>query len=108
MSATFTNPLLAGFSINFILRSSFKLKSGENPIVLKLSYLGERKEINTGLSVPTEHWVSGTGLVDHRYKAGKSINQQLYIIRQNVETTFLRMKEGLGDFRLSELVERMK
>lgn len=108
MSATFTNPLLAGFSINFILRSSFKLKSGENPIVLKLSYLGERKEINTGLSVSTEHWVSGTGLVDHRYKAGKSINQQLYVIRQNVETTFLRMKEGLGDFRLSELVERMK
>jgi len=108
MAASFTNPQLSGFSIHFILRSSFKLKTGENPIVLKLCYLGERKEINTGLSVAATHWISRAGLVDHRCKAANTIKQKLYSIRQNVETIFLRMKQDLGDFRLSELVERMK
>jgi hypothetical protein len=108
MSNSFTNPQLAGFSIHFILRSSFKLKTGENPIVLKLCYLGERKEINTGLSVAAAYWISRACLVDHRCKAANTINQKLYSIRQTVESIFLRMKQDLGDFRLSELVERMK
>ena len=41
------NPRLNGFSTSFILRSCYVLKNEEHPIVLKITYLGDRKEINT-------------------------------------------------------------
>ena len=103
-----SQPMLAGLAVNFILRSSFTMKNGEHPIVLKIRYLDERKEINTGLSVAAEYWLPRIGLVDHQLKTALSINQELYNIRQQVESLFIKMKQDLGDFRLSELVERLK
>ena len=108
MANQLANPLLAGCTISFILRTSSTLKNGEHPIVLKIVYLGERKEINTGLSIAASDWLSRQGLVDPKLKTATTINQELYTIRYQVETLFLKMKQDLGDFRLNELVERLK
>jgi hypothetical protein len=48
----FTNNNFKELSIRFNLRTAYKTKNGEHPIVVNLRYMGDRKEINTGLNVP--------------------------------------------------------
>ena len=108
MAKQISNPLLSGCKISFILRTSFRQKNGEHPIVLKITYLGDRKEINTGFSVNSTDWSAGAGMVDPKLKKSIAINKELFSIHHQVESLFLKMKEELGDFRLVELVERLK
>ena len=50
-------------SISFLLRRAYKYENGEVPVVVKIRYQGERKEINTGLSVLPKDWVQEEGCV---------------------------------------------
>lgn len=108
MANQISNPLLAGCKISFILRTSFTQKNGEHPIVLKITYLGERKEVTTGFSVNSTDWSASAGMVDPKLKKSVAINKELFAIHHRVESLFIKMKQELGDFRLSELLERLK
>jgi site-specific recombinase XerD len=46
--------------------------------------------------------------VEPGLKKAAAINKELYAIQHRVETLFLQMKQDLVDFRLSELLERLK
>lgn len=108
MAKSNSNPQLAGFNISFLIRSSYTNKNGESPIVIKLVYYGERKELNTGFSVKVKHWNSSTGFVKNNAATASTINKELVKLQYDVETTFTKMKEQLGDFRIGELIERLK
>ncbi|HLP37099.1 site-specific integrase [Lacibacter sp.] len=95
-------------SISFLLRNGYRLKNGEHPIVVKLVYLGERKEINTGLSISSNHWISGSGMVDSTSKNASFINKELAKLSIKVEEQFNSMKRILVDFTLDELIDRLK
>ena len=108
MSKTNANPQLAGFHTSFLLRSSYTNKNGESPIVIKLVYYGDRKELNTGFSIETKHWSSSVSLVKNTSPKSGTINKELMKLQYEVENLFMKMKEQLGDFRLDELIERLK
>lgn len=108
MAKAFLNPQLAGFNSSFLLRSSYTNKDGESAIVIKLVYLGDRKELNTGFSVEAKHWSSSVGLVKNNTPKAGTINKELVKLQYEVENLFTKMKEQLGDFRLDELIERLK
>ena len=46
----------------FFCRVTYKYKNGENPIVLRITYRRERRDIMTGLSCPASNWDSGNQL----------------------------------------------
>lgn len=108
MARAHSNQQLAGFNLSFLIRSSYRNKNGESPIVLKLVYYGDRKELNTGFSVEVKHWNSSAGFVNSSTVKASTINKELVKLQYDVEQTFIKMKEQLGDFRLDELVERLK
>ena len=102
------NPRLSGFSSSFILRTSYRLKNDEHPIVLKLTYMGDRKEINTGLSCLSQEWLAGKGMLNPMLKKASTINKELINVQIRFEELFIKMKQDLGDFTLDELIERAK
>ena len=108
MANKVNNPRLSGFSSSFILRTSYRLKNDEHPIVLKLTYMGDRKEINTGLSCPAAEWLAGKGMVNSKRKEAATINKELINIQIRFEELFMKMKMDLVDFTLDELIERAK
>jgi site-specific recombinase XerD len=108
MAKNARNPRLNGFSSSFILRTSYLLKNDEHPIVLKLTYLGDRKEINTGLSCLASEWLAGKGMVHSKRKEAATINKELINIQIRFEELFMKMKLDLVDFTLDELIERAK
>ena len=62
-------------NMSFVLRTSYKFSNGEHPIVLRLKYRGDKKDVNTGLTVLSENWIGGH--VVQRAKKAVIINQQL-------------------------------
>ena len=93
-------------NMSFVLRTSYKFSNGEHPIVLRLKYRGDKKDVNTGLTVLSENWIGGH--VVQRAKKAVVINQQLQEITHQCRTIFEKLKITYGDFTLNELVERLK
>ena len=95
-------------SISFLLRRAYKYKNGENPIVVAIRYQGERKEINTGLSVLPKNWDAKEALVKASDKMGMSTNKELSKIQMEIEERFITMRREVGDFSIDELVDFLK
>jgi len=95
-------------SIRFNLRAMYKTKNGERPIVVNLRYMGDRKEINTGLNVPEKHWDVDQGCVSASDKNGMVINRELMKIQNGIEERFRKMQTELGDITLNELADSLK
>ncbi|MCX6336687.1 MAG: site-specific integrase [Bacteroidetes bacterium] len=95
-------------SISYLLRKAYRLKNGECPIVVKIQYQGERKEINTGLSAKSLDWDAKEGCVSANNKKAMAINKDLARIQNDIDERFIEMRRTIGDFSLGELIERLK
>ena len=95
-------------SISFLLRRAYKYDNGEVPIVVKIRYQGERKEINTGLSVLPKDWLQEDGCVKASSRTGMAINKEIVKIQNEIEERFITMRRELGDFSINELVDFLK
>ncbi len=104
----FTNNNFKELSIRFNLRTTYKTKNGEHPIVVNLRYMGDRKEINTGLNVPKKYWDVDQGCVSASDKNGMVINRELMKIQNGIEERFRKMQTELGDITLNELADSLK
>lgn len=94
-------------NISFLLRTSYRFPNGEHPIVLRLKYRGAKKDVNTGLKVLPENWLSGAGCVIPKARKAVAINQQLHEISHRCKTVFEKLKTLYGDFSLNELIARL-
>lgn len=56
--ATLINSVLIDINISFICRNTHKYKNGENPIILRVIYRQQRRDIFTGLTCQKEDWIS--------------------------------------------------
>lgn len=108
MTQNFSTNRLSEISVSFILRTSYKNTNGECPIVVRLKYRGDKADVNTGLGVAKNFWISGNGVVSTKCKAGATINQELDRIRFKILQLFEQMQKNLGDFYLKELVNRLR
>ena len=95
-------------SISYLLRKAYRLKNGECPIVVKIQYQGERKEINTGLSAKALDWDAKEGCVSANNKKAMAINKDLARIQNDIDERVIEMRRTIGDFSLGELIERLK
>jgi len=77
---------------NFWCKSSRKFNNGESPIVFRVIYRAQRKDIFTGISCPPKYWLKEERAVKLRYPAADEINNQLRKILGNAENAFQRLK----------------
>lgn len=93
---------------NFQIRTSRPNLNGECPIVFRIIYRGQRKDVFTGLFCPAELWLKEECTVSRRYPASSTINHQMHKILANAEHHFNRLKFIGEEFTLDDLVNEMK
>lgn len=93
---------------NFLLRQNRVNKMGESPIVLRIIFRGERRDLYTGLYCKIEEWDSYTGMINPVSKKGVSINKNLDIIKFKAIQFFDELKFREVPFTMGDLVNKIK
>ena len=94
--------------LSFFCRSTHQYKNGENPIVMRVVYREQRRDIFTGLTCPPQYWVPEMYLVSPKYKLGATINKNLIAIQNNALQAFNLLKLRDEEFTLDQLIDEIK
>jgi site-specific recombinase XerD len=94
--------------ISYILRGSYQNEQGKNPIVLRISYRGQRRDIFTGLFCEKRVWNTAENRVSTFSKESQKINQDLQRIHYNVREHFDELRFSGDIFTIDELVSKIK
>jgi len=93
---------------NFMLKASRAYQNGESPIVFRVIYRSQRKDVFTGLTCPTDMWMRDERMVNLKHPTASTINHHLHKILANAEHHFNRLKFLGEEFTLDDLVDEMK
>lgn len=93
---------------SFFCRTSSKTRSGNNPIVLRINYRKERKDIFTGLSCHANQWDAISQRVFGRDKLSTQINNNLEYLLHQCKEQFDALKYSGQQFTLDEVVLKLK
>lgn len=99
---------LLNISLTFSCRTSFSNKEGKSPIILRITFRSERREVFTGLYCFKQDWDPTSKRVSGLEKSAKTINKNLDMIRQSAINSFDEMKFSRDAFTIDELVDKMK
>jgi site-specific recombinase XerD len=99
---------LLDFRLSFICRTGHLNAKGKNPIILRVTYNGDRRDIFTGLYCFKKNWNGGEGRVLNTEKDAASINQNLELILRRANNAFDELRFSGDSFSTSQLVEKLK
>src|SRR2546421_1068391 len=99
---------LLNIRFSFLCRSTHSNDQGKQPIILRVSFRGERRDLFTGLYCGIDDWDNQSGTVLKTDKAFKSINENLKIILQKANLAFDELKFSGESFTIHELVAKME
>ena len=94
--------------VNFLCRQDRVNKNGESPIVLRIIYRRERRDVYTGLYTRNEDWDANAGMMLAKNRKSSPFNKNLELIRYKAIQVFDEMKFCGIPFTLDELVSRIK
>lgn len=92
-------------TISFFCRKNRSNKKDESPIVLRILYRGQKRELFTGLYCPINFWNADFDKVSLRYKPGVTINGRIDKMRHKVESEFEKLKYQDDEFTIDQLVD---
>ncbi|MEO5891278.1 MAG: site-specific integrase [Ferruginibacter sp.] len=95
-------------NLHFFCRGGHQYKNGLNPVVLRITYRKERKDILTGLSCSKENWLPDLQQVRSDQKTISPVNKEIFNILHKVKERFHELKYSGNDFTMDELVERVR
>lgn len=95
-------------NFSFLCRSFRSNKSGQSPIVLRIVYRGERRDLYTGLYCDSNEWDSTSEKVNRRDKRATTINKNLELILYQAMQTFDQFKFSGTPFTIDALVTKLK
>ena len=101
-------PVAQEIYFSFLQKASRPNPNGECPIVFRIIYRRQRKDVFTGLTCPPNMWMKEERSVSRRFPTATSINHQLHRILANAEHHFNRLKFIGEEFTLDDLVNEMK
>lgn len=101
-------PVAQEIYFSFLQKASRPNPNGECPIVFRIIYRRQRKDVFTGLACPPSMWMKEERSVSRRFPTAISINHQLHRILANAEHHFNRLKFIGEEFTLDDLVNEMK
>lgn len=103
---TFQQPL--DIRISFLLRTSYQNEEGKFPIVLRITYRSQRRDIFTGLYCAASQWIKTESRMAGLGRDSQHINQHLERIQYKVREHFDEMRFSGNVFTLDELICKIK
>ncbi|HEY6503186.1 MAG TPA: phage integrase SAM-like domain-containing protein, partial [Chitinophagaceae bacterium] len=99
---------LMDIHFSFLCRSTRTNKKGQSPIVLRIIYRGQRRDIYTGLYCNQDDWDSSTGTVLVKDGRNSTLNINLERIGYAAQQRFDLLKLSGNQFTMDELVDKLK
>ena len=99
---------LLNIRFGFICRTTHTNETGQNPIILRVIFRKERRDLFTGIYCTKEDWDSSNGIVLKTNKAYKAINDNLKHIHQKAAHAFDELKFSGTVFTLDDLINKIK
>lgn len=93
---------------SFLCRTGRRNKKGESPIVLRVIYRDQRREIYSGLYCVVSQWSPEFEKVKVKEKRDETINNNLEKIKFNAIQIFDQLRMAGAPFTIDELVGRVK
>jgi len=94
--------------LNFICRSGRSNQKGESPIVLRIIYRHERRDIYTGLYCCYTDWDNEKGKLNSQQKRSTTLNENLEHIRYKAMEAFDELKYSGNPFTIGDLIRKIK
>lgn len=99
---------LLDIRFNFLCRSTHQNEQGKNPIVLRINFNKDRRDIFTGLHCSKINWDAEENKVSKKDKSFQSINETLEIILRKANNAFDALRFSREIFSIDELVDKIK
>ena len=93
---------------NYLCRTTYQNENGQSPIVLRIIFRRERRDIFTGLFCFKENWDSQNNKVLKSEKQFIALNKNLDITVQKAAYLFEELKFSGDPFTIDELVDKIK
>jgi site-specific recombinase XerD len=94
--------------LNFLCRQNRLNKRGDSPIILRIIYRHERRDLYTGLYTRIEDWDAQNGMMKTSLKKCHSLNKNLDMIRYRAIEVFEELKFTGVPFTMDELARKIK
>src|SRR6476620_5673214 len=89
---------------SFLLRATRQNLTGKSPIVFRISFRGERRDIFTGLYCSAEEWDSNSGYLLKMAKEASMINKNIEAIKRKANYVFDELRFSGEPFSIDEMV----
>jgi len=93
---------------SFLCRAGRSNKKGQSPIVLRVIYRNERRDLYTGLYCQKEDWDTTNGKVFNNCKQATTLNKNLELINYKAMQVFDELKFSNAPFTIDELTGKLK
>lgn len=93
---------------SFFCRKGRTNNKGQSPIVLRVIYRHERRDLFTGLYCDCDHWDTKAGNVNTLSKQSGTINKNLELINYQAMQVFDQLKFSRTPFTIDELIAKLK
>ena len=99
---------LLDIRFSFLCRSSHSDEKGKHPIILRVSFRGERRDVFTGVYCFKADWDKRTGKILPSAHKASSANRNLDIIFRKANDCFDALRYSDEPFSIGQLVEKIK
>lgn len=99
---------LLNIKFSYLIRTTRQNADGQSPIVLRVSYRNERRDLFTGLYASAAEWDAKRGNMKGNSKLAISFNQNLDLIVHKAHEAFQSLKFSGTPFSIDDLVNKIK
>ena len=94
---------LLSVRFNFLCRNSRITEHGESPIILRVLFLNERRDLYTGLNCKHAEWDTNIKKVSKKNPESKNLNETLNLILRKAQHSFDQLKFSEIIFTIDDL-----
>ena len=99
---------LMNIGFSYLCRATRQNEEGQPPIVLRVSFRGERRDIFTGLYCNSSNWQAEYNRVSKREAKATAINSNLDLILRKANHAFDELRFSGNGFTIDELIDKIK
>ena len=94
--------------ISFFLRRARFNADGKNPIILRIKFRGEQKDITTGVTIHPAYWIKGVGRIDMAEPEAAVLNRHLEDIAHRAREHYDELKYSRIEFSIDDLADKIR
>jgi integrase len=94
-------------TINFLIKNSRAKENGETPVYVRITFIGKRAELSTGILIQPESWDINGQQIRGRSENAKIINNRLKQIQNEILDIYNQLNSLKADFNITTIKNKL-